>query len=77
MIHTCSALDDRDRRVLDEVGVGGWSPTRDARPWVGWRDPEGEKRGRRYRPAQRLRDAAGEVREEVNRRFPVAGDPYA
>lgn len=44
---------------------------------VGWLEPRGEKRGRRYLPAQRLRDAAGEVREEVNRRFPVAGDPYA
>jgi Fic family protein len=43
---------------------------------VGWLEPEGEKRGRRYLPSQRLRKVAHEFREEVNGRFPPAGDPY-
>lgn len=44
---------------------------------IGWLEPEGEKRGRRYLPAERLRKLAGELRDDVNRRSPPAGDPYA
>lgn len=38
--------------------------------------PQGEKRGRRYLPSSRLAEVAKTIREEVNRRLPVTGDPY-
>lgn len=43
---------------------------------AGLLEPEGEKRGRRYRPSELLRKHAIELRAEVNRRFPASGDPY-
>lgn len=38
--------------------------------------PEGEKRGRRYVLSAGLRVKALALRDEVNRRLPVTGDPY-
>jgi Fic family protein len=37
---------------------------------------EGEKRGRRYVPSPAMAAVATAVRDEVNRRLPVSGDPY-
>lgn len=43
---------------------------------VGLLAAEGEKRGRRYVPSGTMREFAMALREEVNRRLPVTGDPY-
>ena len=44
---------------------------------LGWLEPEGENRGRRYRPAETQLKVAADIRAEVNSRFPTTGDPYA
>jgi Fic family protein len=43
---------------------------------AGLLDPIGERRGRKYRPVERLRMVASGIRHEVDQAFPVNADPY-